>query len=1087
MNKPNNTIQSGIRDNHDFGKVGDFLKEKIHPNAKLRFVSAYFSIFGFEALKEELLSIDKLQFLFGEPTFVNQLDVAQSQAKAFHVVEQDLWLTNRLNQKAIAKNCADWITEKVEIRSLIQTNLLHGKLYHINNSGVESALLGSSNFTLHGLGDGNSNIELNLIVDSDRDRQDLKSWFDGIWNNKTLVKDVKQEVLNYLTQLYYNHSPQFIYYKTLYHVFYEDWQRYQEQREVTEKSLNKSEIWNTLFDFQKEGVNHAIRKIETYGGCILADSVGLGKTYEALAVIKYFEIKYRKSEVLVLCPKKLSENWLLYSNSYKRAQNPLKNDNFHYTVLSHTDLSRESGMSNNVDLSNFDWSDFDLIVIDESHNFRNDNKSKNGKSRYQRLLEDVIKAGVKTKVLLLSATPVNNDLSDLYNQIRFISADDNHAFASIGIVDTKKTLKTAQNAFHDAVKEKRQSQLAHHLNSDFFKLLDALTIARSRKHIERHYPDVAKELGGFPKRSKPESIYYNIDTQAEFPTFVKIEEQINDYQLSLFNPSKYLLDKHKDLYEDKNIVKNFTQADREHYLIGMMKVNFLKRLESSVVSFADTMTRTVTKIDDLIAKINKFDAIENLADYESNDDDELNDALAVGKKIKFKLKHLDCERWLQDLENDKEQLKKLRDTAQNITSQRDGKLHELKKLITHKISNPTIDKQGKSIKKVLIFTAFSDTAQYLYNALKTDLTELGVHSGLVTGSKCEATLGATNFNEVLINFSPTAKKRSGFKNTLTDEIDILIATDCISEGQNLQDCDWVINYDIHWNPVRLIQRFGRIDRINSQNKTVSMINFWATAELDQYLNLKNRVEARMALVDISATASDNLLVSDEDTNGKDELIKDIEDELNYRDQQLKRMKDEVLDLEEFNEGVTLTDFNFDDFRADLGGYLDLERDKLANAPLGLYGIVPEQPDLNIHKGVIFCLQQKVYQQEKAQQVNPLTPFFLIYIQDDGKIRRNFVEAKHTLEIFKTLCVGKDQPYEALCQLFDDQTNDGNDMAYYYDLVAKSVVSIGKAFQEKVIENLNNDWGLIPIVTEQIKNTDDFTLVTWLVIKEIGEL
>ena len=1062
--------QSGIRDNHRFGKVGDFLNEKIQPEAQLRFVSAYFSIFGFEALREQLLDIDKLQFLFGEPTFVKQLDVEQSQAKSFDIIEQNLWLNNRLNQKAIAKTCADWIAEKVEIRSLIQTNLLHGKLYHIDNNGVESALLGSSNFTLHGLGEGNSNIELNLIVDSDRDRQDLKLWFDGIWNDKTLVKDVKQDVLNYLTQLYHNHSPQFIYYKTLYHVFYEDWQRYQEQRAATEKSLHKSEIWNTLFDFQKEGVVHAITKIETHNGCILADSVGLGKTYEALAVIKYFEMKHHR--VLVLCPKKLNENWLLYSSRYERQLNPLKNDKLNYIVLSHTDLSREKGLSNGLELSDFDWSDFDLIVIDESHNFRNDNKAKNGKSRYQRLLEDVIQAGEKTKVLLLSATPVNNDLSDLYNQIRFISADDKHAFTNIGVVDTKKTLEAAQNAFHDAVKNKRQSQLAHHLNADFFKLLDAITIARSRKHIERHYPNVAKELGGFPKRTAPQSIYYDTDTLGVFPSFVDIEKEISAYQLSLFNPTKYLLKEFRDLPEYQSKVKNFTQENREHYLIGMMKMNFLKRLESSVVSFADTMNRTVIKIELLIEKIQQFEDIENLTENDFNEDDDLSDALAVGKKIKFQLKHLKRAEWLQDLESDKQQLTKLRDVAQNVTSQRDGKLHELKELITHKINNPTIEKQGKSIKKVLIFTAFSDTARYLYDALKADLTELGVHSGLVTGSKCEATLGATNFNDVLINFSPTAKKRSGFKNTLTDEIDILIATDCISEGQNLQDCDWVINYDIHWNPVRLIQRFGRIDRINSQNKTVSMINFWATAELDQYLNLKNRVEARMALVDISATGADNLLLTEDDAN----------DELNYRDEQLKRMKDEVLDLEELNDGATLTDFNFDDFRADLGGYLNLERDKLANAPLGLYGIVPEQPDLNIHKGVIFCLQQKVYQQEKGQQVNPLTPFFLIYIQDDGKVRRNFVEAKHTLEIFKTLCVGKDQPYEALCQLFDDQTGDGNDMAHYYDLVAKSVDAISEAFQEKEIIKLATGRGaLLPIVSEQITNPTDFTLVTWLVI------
>lgn len=1068
---------SGIRDNHYFGKVGDFLNEKIQANAKCRFVSAYFSIFGFEALRASLSDIDELHFLFGDPAFIKQIDVEQSQAKAFDITEQDLWLINRLEQKAIAKMCAAWITEKVKIHSLIKSNLLHGKLYHIDNKGVESALLGSSNFTLHGLGKGNANIELNLIVDSDRDKRDLKAWFDKIWNDKSLVNDVKQEVLNHLAQIYQNHSPEFIYYKTLYHIFYEDWQQQQQQREAIENSsLKESIIWKTLFNFQKEGVIHAITKIQTHNGCILADSVGLGKTYEALAVIKYFEAKNKS--VLVLCPKKLNENWLLYSSRYSRNFNPLSTDKLNYIVLSHTDLNRKKGEVNGINLGAFNWADFDLLVIDESHNFRNDNKSTTGTSRYQCLLEDVIQSGGKTKVLLLSATPVNNDLSDLYNQIRLISADDNHAFAGIGIIDTKKTLKVAQNAFHNAVKEQRQTHLAHHLHADFFKLLDAITIARSRKHIERHYPEIAEELGGFPKRSKPKSIYYSIDTQNKFPSFMAIEKEISGYQLSLFNPSKYLREDCRALPQYQNKVKNFTQEDREHYLIGMIKVNFLKRLESSVVSFADTMMRTVSKIDALIKKIQQFENIENSIEFEDEDDDEINATLAVGKKITYQLEHLDCEKWLQDLESDKQQLTKLRDMAQEVSPQRDGKLAQLQELIAEKISTPTLDKQHKAIRKVIVFTAFSDTARYLYTALKENV---GVHCGVVTGSFSESSLGGKNFNDILINFSPLSKQRSHFKQTLTEEIDVLIATDCISEGQNLQDCDWVINYDIHWNPVRLIQRFGRIDRINSQHNYVTMINFWATPELDKYLNLKNRVEARMALVDISATASDNLLQGD-DTNEMATAKQDIKDELTYRDEQLKRMKDEVLDLEDLNEGTTLTDFNFDDFRADLGGYLDKQHEKIAHAPLGLYGIVPAQPAASLTKGVIYCLKQKDYQHETTQQVNPLTPFFLIYIQDNGEVKYNFAEAKHTLEVFKALCLGKDQPNEALCQLFDEQTDEGGNMAHYYDLIVKSVAAISNAVQEKEIIKLTTRRGaLLPEASQQITAPSDFTLITWLVI------
>lgn len=1082
---------SGIRDNHIYGKVGDFLSEKIKPESKLSIVSAYFSIYGFDPLRKQLSGINQCRFLFGEPSFIEQIDSTKTETKAFDITEEGLGLKNRLEQKAIAKACADWITDKVEIRSLIKTNLLHGKLYHIDNHGVEAALVGSSNFTKQGLGFGNPNIELNLIVDSDRDRKDLKAWFDALWNDKTLVKDVKTEVLNYLAQLYANQSPQFIYYKTLFHLFDTYLQTQQETLDFLQNSSFKdSLIWQKLFEFQKTGVISIITKIQQHNGCILADSVGLGKTFEALAVIKYFELK--NYNVLVLCPKKLTANWTQYPSHYHNNLNPFITDRFRYTVLCHTDLSRENGRATgDIDLATFNWSNFDLVVIDESHNFRNDSKGKKGKTRYQRLLDDIIKSGGQTKVLLLSATPVNNDLMDLYNQIRFISADNDFAFAELGIENLKKTFKNSQKIFLEWTKQDNNHHapdLLNKLGADFFKLLDELSIARSRKHIEKYYPEVVKELGGFPKRAKPLAIYPVTDLLNNFLSFEQLNQEISNYKLALYNPSKYLLLDYHDLPAYQSKIKNFSQEDREFYLIGMMKINFLKRMESSVYSFALTMERTVTKINDLINKLEEFktgvqaspalQAKLALLENDDNDDEDLNDAFSVGKKIIFQLQHLDCETWLTDLQQDKQQLIKLRDAAQKIIPNYDGKLKELKELIHQKITNPTTNKTGKKNHKVLIFTAFADTADYLYTELeKYVFQQLHFNIALVAGSQCKTTLGKAEYNEILINFSPLAKDRAGFKHLPQhQEIDILIATDCISEGQNLQDCDLVINYDIHWNPVRLIQRFGRIDRINSLNKTVTMINFWATKELDNYLGLENRVKSRMALVDMTATGNDNLLsVTD--------LEQDIKDDLHYRDQQLKRMmNEEILDLEEVNNSVSLADFSLENFRSDLSAYIMQNRDSLANAPLGLYAVVPEKKDTGILSGVIFCLEQKPATDINNKQVNPLSPFFLVYIKSNGQVMYNFAQAKQILNLFKQLCVGVETAYKELCEVFDQQTQDGRDMAQYNSLLKQAIEQLSAAFQQREIAHLQTGRGAMLLdATQRVNEQTDFNLITWLVI------
>ncbi|MDA3807952.1 MAG: helicase-related protein [Thiomicrorhabdus sp.] len=1100
MGEKSSVNSFGIRDNHQRGNVADFLIEKITEESELSIVSAYFTIYAYEALAPQLNQVDNLKFLFGEPRFISSLDPDKTDKKSFKIEDERLELSNRLKQKEVARRCAQWIAEKVDIRSIRQANLLHGKLYHLHDGHREHAILGSSNFTRRGLGlSATPNIELNLIVDSDRDRADLKSWFDNIWNDDELVADVKEEVLKYLEQLYVNHAPEFIYFKTLYHVFERFLSDQADDAQLFDQTaIIDTEIWRILFDFQKDGAKGAIHKINSHNGCILADSVGLGKTYTALAVIKYFEL--RNHRVLVLCPKKLRENWTIYLAQNNSELNPFLKDRFAYTVLSHTDLSRESGRVDGVDLATLNWGNFDLIIIDESHNFRNNTKGKRDeegslirKSRYERLLEDIIQAGVKTKVMLLSATPVNNNLKDLRNQIYFVTEGRDNEFSSnFGIHSLKDTLATAQRTFTEwATKagEKDARVLTDKLSASFFTLLDELTIARSRKHIKRYYKSSLEQIGQFPKRKKPKSMFSDIDLKGRFLSYDRLNDEISNYQLCLFNPSKYLLEEFRDLYEARK-VWNFSQADREYFLIGMMKVNFLKRLESSVFSFNITMERTIEKIEDLEERIRKFiehqsNSVDE-ADSEvffdhEEEDDELADAFRVGGKLKIPMTHLDVSAWLKDLKKDKEQLALLAGSANDVTPERDAKLADLRELIEKKVSQPTTNTHGEKNRKMVVFCAFADTANYLYENLKSWVREsLNVHIALVSGGakSNQTTFGNAEFNQILTNFSPRAKQRNKIKSMPQEgEIDILIATDCISEGQNLQDCDFLVNYDIHWNPVRIIQRFGRIDRIGSLNTSIQLVNFWPTPDLNKYINLKNRVEARMALVDIAATAEDNVLQAGD-------LEELIHEDLRYRDKQLLRLKDEVLDLEDFNESVSLNEFTLDDFRMELASYIESNKAVLENTPFGLYAVVPPHHDYaTIKPGVIYCLKQQ--QEAKGNEaVNALQPYFLIYIREDGEVRYNFTAPKQILEIFRAVCQGQNEPYAKLCELFDEQTQNGEEMGPYSDLLEKAVQAIASQFARKTTGNLfSGRGGKLTDTTKQAKTNTDFELISWLIIKE----
>ncbi len=1112
------TISSSIIDNRKRGTVGNFLKDKIQPDSKLSFVSAYFTIYAYQNLKEHLNSIDSLRFLFGEPAFIKSIGGEQSNKRKAEILDESVTIpiNAQLSQKNAAIECAEWFRKKAEIKSMVKPNFLHGKLYLIENAnGSKESVAGSSNFTVNGLGlGGRPNMELNLVVNDKRDLEDLEGWFDDVWNDDTgLVEDVKEKVLEYLDILSAENQPQFIYYKTLYHIFGSYLDEQKDNRLLDESGdFLDSEIWNMLYDFQRDGVVGAINKINKHNGCIIADSVGLGKTFEALAVIQYFErLNYR---VLVLCPKNLSSNWTIYQTWKNSELNPFVKDSFKYNVLYHTDLGRIEGKSgaDAIDFDGFKWGNYDLIVIDESHNFRgnpvekikDDNTIKMNRAKW--LMEKIIKSGLKTKVLLLSATPVNNNLRDLRNQVLLLTGGENDAlFEKTNIRNISTTLETAQKQFTNWADKKKNpernvKQLIERLDSAFFKLLDELTIARSRKHIKNFYD--LEAIGGFSKRLKPISIYSEVDLKDRFETFDSLNAQISEYKLSVFNPSAYVKDKKRQDYEERGANREFgfKQSTREHFLIEMMKVNFLKRLESSIESFEISMDRTIGKVSKLIDRIKKFQSTnktsENLSlfEFQPNEDEreenqQDDEQWQVGKKLPFNLADLKLGEWLKDLEQDRKALIKLYNYASAITPDRDAKLKQLKDLIEEKVKNPL----NEGNKKVIVFTAYSDTAEYLYDNVKNWAeNELGLKIALVSGSFTKTTFGDNKFAHILTNFSPRSKQREK-RPTLpqTDEIDILIATDCISEGQNLQDCDYLINYDIHWNPVRIIQRFGRIDRLGSINDKIQLVNFWATKDLDNYINLKNRVEARMALVDVTATGEDNIL----NTEQIEELI---EDDLKYRNQQLKRLKDEVLDLEEMSESVSLTDFTLDDFRQDLTNFINSHKEQLEEAPTGLYAVVPapvgEHGELinakdfsNAEKeiikpGVVFCLKQSGEAEENAA-VNPLQPYFLVYIRDDGTVRYNFTNAKQVLEIYRLMCEGKTEPFENLCNLFNKETDNGKEMSKYTDLMQKAVSEITQAYKKRSSQKLILDRNAVIAPKEkQISKLSDFELITWLIIK-----
>lgn len=1064
----------------------DDLKVQLTSSSKVRIAAASFSIYAYEALKAELEQIDELQFIFTSPTF-NKTENRKEKREFFipklnrerslYGSDYEIRLRNQLSQKAIARECADWIRRKVRFK----TNVSEGSMYDFalirNGNGNENAYTPFKDFTTTTLGlERGGELCTNIMRLGYPMTQKFVLDFNEMWQNKQHFKDVTDTVLENIETVYKENSPDFIYFVTLYNIFSEFLEDLNEDDLPKEGTgFRTSQIWQKLYSFQRDAALAIINKLEKYNGCILADSVGLGKTFTALAVIKYYEV--RNKDVLVLCPKKLHDNWDTFTKNY--VNNPIAKDRLNYTVLFHSDLSRETGYSSGTDLSRINWAAYDLVVIDESHNFRNGGKVTNDdeddnpkENRYLKLMNKVIKAGVKTKVLMLSATPVNNRFNDLKNQLKLAYEGDPEQInerLEIG-TDIDDIFRQAQTAYNKWSKmepdERTTERLQDMLNFDFFQLLDAVTIARSRKHIEKYY-DIS-EIGQFPKRAVPLERRPPLTDLEDAPKFSEIANRLNWLNYSVYTPSNYIqasrLYKYDvDIYEGSGL----SISGREKGIRKLMAINLLKRLESSVNSFRLTLRRIKEQIDETIDKIEHHQKAYNIIDvYDLDMTDEEDDLFVGGKKTKMDLGDMDTMRWRRDLAEDQKTLSDLLKLIAPITPEYDSKLKMLEKDLMDKFAHPI----NANNKKVLVFTAFSDTADYLYENLAMRIkNNTGLNVALITGDNEDKwTINnrklRSDYNTILTLYSPISKERDKIYPDVKDDIDVLIATDCISEGQNLQDCDYLINFDIHWNPVRIIQRFGRIDRIGSKNDVIQLVNYWPDMELDDYINLKGRVESRMKATILTATGDDNPLTQEE-TN-----------DLEYRRQQLERLKREVVDLEEMNTGVNIMDLGLNDFRMDLLPHKD-DQDLVKAAP-GMSAVVAAN-DI-VQPGVMFILKNR-NNGVNINKLNLLHPFYMVYLDNEGNTICTHLQPKQFLDRMRAVCKGKSTYDKELCKAFNAETKDGKQMERYSNLLQDAIRSIIDVKEERDVMSLFFV-GETTALMNNIQGLDDFELICFLVIR-----
>jgi hypothetical protein len=1053
-------------------RVIDLVRPHLKPGSQLGCVTPSFSLFAFAELRDALAKLDRVQLIVPPP----------EDALHFLGGEGDRAHRNRLQARWLANQCANWLSAKVELRRAPGRVPQGTAVMRDAQGNTEQVVMGSFALSTDGLGLTPGN-PLNLIQasESSAEATQLAQWFDQQWNALRTQPDSRDAMVASLRDMGAHRAPFTLYAAILNHLFGNRGDEMDEERIVKSATgIRNTVIWKKLFKFQRDGVVGAIDKLARFGGCIIADSVGLGKTFEALAVIKYAEL--RNDRVLVLAPKRLRENWTLYKSNDKR--NVLAADRLNYDVLNHTDLSREGGTSGDIDLTHVNWGNYDLVVIDESHNFRNKKSPRQGtETRYDRLMRKIIKEGVKTRVLMLSATPVNNRLADLKNQIAFVTEGDDTALLEHGIASIEQTTRKAQTQFNRWLDmneaERTPGHLVDMLGFDYFTLLDHLTIARSRRHIERYYG--TDETGKFPGRLPPINIKADVDLAGQFRAIKDINLEIRRLNLASYAPLRYVLPQKQAAYDAKYSTEIrggesfFRQADREESLIHLLRVNVLKRMESAVSSFALTVQRQLKDVQAVLAHIENHDnSIEEIDIADVDIDDPAFETLLVGRKVKVLLSDVDIIRWKQDLIEDRNRLATLLAAAQQVDAARDAKLAQLRAMIESKCRQPI----NAGNRKIIVFTAFSDTAQYLYAHLASwAKASLGIDAALVTGSAgIQSTLPGLrkNMGSVLSAFAPRAKERPADM-AGEGEIDLLIATDCISEGQNLQDCDWLVNYDIHWNPVRIIQRFGRIDRIGSPNQHIQLVNFWPNMELEEYIGLEQRVSGRMVLLDVSATGEENLI---EQQSGNP--MNDLE----YRRKQLLRLQDTVIDMEDLGSGVSITDLTLTDFRIDLAQYLKEHPGQLDDLPPGTCAVTTSI-DADIAPGIIFCLRAEGAAAadigKKGQMSDyPLAPIYLAHVGDDGAVLLPYTQAKHILDRLKRLALGRELPDEGACARFDKATRQGEDMRHAQKLLAAAVASVVGKNEERAVASLFSPGGTHAMRGE-FAGSSDFEVAAFLVV------